>query len=81
MGFACADARILPFKNASFEVVLSGGLLEHFPDPLPVLTEMVRILRPGGIFYADVVPSEILSLSHTRGAQNASQSLDDAWCQ
>jgi SAM-dependent methyltransferase len=51
-----ADALSLPFADGSFDLVLSGGLLEHFPQPEPVLAEMVRILRPGGTFYADVVP-------------------------
>lgn len=50
------DALRLPFPDASFDLVLSGGLLEHFPEPEGVLAEMVRILRPGGTFYADVVP-------------------------
>jgi SAM-dependent methyltransferase len=53
------DALALPFRSASFDLVLSGGLLEHFEDPRPVLAEMVRILRPGGTFYADVVPRKL----------------------
>jgi SAM-dependent methyltransferase len=56
MGTVCADASRLPFRTGSCEAVLSGGLLEHFRDPVPVLEEMVRILAPGGMFYADVVP-------------------------
>jgi SAM-dependent methyltransferase len=51
-----SDARSVRLDTASFDLVLSGGLLEHFPDPRPVLAEMVRILKPGGVFYADVVP-------------------------
>ena len=51
-----ADARGLEVPDASFDLVLSGGLLEHFENPAQVLREMVRILRPGGVFYADVVP-------------------------
>lgn len=54
-----ADARKLPFDSGTFDVVLSGGLLEHFEDPQPVLSEMVRILKPGGLFYADVVPRKL----------------------
>jgi len=50
------DARSLPFPSGSFDLVLSGGLLEHFEDPRPVLREMVRVLRVGALFYADVVP-------------------------
>ena len=56
---ALGDARALPFRDASFDLVLSGGLLEHFRDPLPVLAEMARILRPGGLFYADIVPRKV----------------------
>ena len=50
------DAFQLPFPDGAFAMVLSGGLLEHFEDPRPVMAEMVRVLRPGGTFYADVVP-------------------------
>jgi len=39
--------------------VLSGGLLEHFREPGPILAEMARVLRPGGLFYADVVPRKV----------------------
>lgn len=50
------DALSLPFAEGSFDVVLSGGLLEHFREPAQVIREMVRLLRPGGLFYADIVP-------------------------
>ena len=50
------DARELPFPDRSFDLVLSGGLLEHFRDPAAVIREMARVLRPGGLFYADIVP-------------------------
>jgi SAM-dependent methyltransferase len=53
------DALRLPFPDASFEVVLSGGLLEHFREPELVVREMARILRPGGLFYADIVPRKV----------------------
>jgi len=53
------DARALPFAAGSFDVVLSGGLLEHFRDPAPILAEMARILRPRGLFYADIVPRKV----------------------
>jgi len=53
---ASGDALALPFHDGAFDLVLSGGLLEHFREPEPVLAEMVRVLRPGGTFYADVVP-------------------------
>jgi len=53
------DVRALPFRDGALSVVLSGGLLEHFRDPAPVLAEMARVLRPGGLFYADIVPRKV----------------------
>lgn len=53
------DALTLPFDDGSFDLVLSGGLLEHFREPEGVLAEMVRVLKPGGTFYADVVPRKL----------------------
>jgi SAM-dependent methyltransferase len=59
VSFVFADARAVPFADASFDLVLSGGLLEHFRDPRPVIAEMARLLRPGGLFYADIVPRKV----------------------
>ncbi|GAC1578433.1 MAG: hypothetical protein NVS3B20_09560 [Polyangiales bacterium] len=53
------DARALPLESGSVDLVLSGGLLEHFEEPRPVLAEMVRVLKTGGVFYADVVPRKL----------------------
>ncbi|MCC7353738.1 MAG: class I SAM-dependent methyltransferase [Anaerolineae bacterium] len=50
------DAFHLPFANERFDVVLSTGLFEHFQDPVPLVAEMVRILRPGGLFFSDIAP-------------------------
>jgi SAM-dependent methyltransferase len=51
-----ADAAALPLGTWTFDLVASTGLLEHFEDPQPIIAEMVRVLRPGGLFYADIVP-------------------------
>ncbi len=53
-----ADVNRLPFRTGSFDAVLSTGLLEHFLDPYPIVLEMVRVLRPGGVFYSDIVPKK-----------------------
>lgn len=42
----------LPFEDASFDIVYAGYVLEHTDDPLKVLEEGVRVLRPGGILHA-----------------------------
>jgi SAM-dependent methyltransferase len=43
-----ADMRELPFGEASFASVLSVQSIEHVPDPERVLSEVVRVLAPGG---------------------------------
>ncbi|HET8568185.1 MAG TPA: class I SAM-dependent methyltransferase [Candidatus Limnocylindria bacterium] len=68
------DVRALPFRDASLAVVLSGGLLEHFRDPAPVIREMARALRPGGLFYADIVPRKV---SLYRWAERARMARDE----
>lgn len=55
--FIKATAEKLPFPNRSFDAVLSFGLLEHFADPSIAIDQMSRVLKPGGIFFADIVPS------------------------
>jgi SAM-dependent methyltransferase len=55
------DVNHLRFADESFDLVLSGGLLEHFADPRPALSEMVRTLKPDGAFLATVVPRKIFS--------------------
>ncbi|MGC8958450.1 MAG: class I SAM-dependent methyltransferase [Chloroflexia bacterium] len=54
--FLQADACALPFPTATFDLVMSFGLLEHFADIEPPIAEQLRVLRPGGIFFADIVP-------------------------
>lgn len=40
----------LPFRDQSFDVVISLEVLEHVEDPAAVLREVCRILRIGGWF-------------------------------
>jgi len=46
--FITMDANKLDFLDASFDTVGICFSLHHLPDPLPVLKEMQRVLRPGG---------------------------------
>jgi len=50
--FKEADARKMPFEDASFDVVMSSGALHHishnFEDHEQAVREIVRVLKPGG---------------------------------
>jgi ubiquinone/menaquinone biosynthesis C-methylase UbiE len=46
----------LPFQDNTFDILTSFGLLEHFVDVEKVIAEMVRVIKPGGMFFADIVP-------------------------
>ena len=47
VGFLRADAQRLPFRDRTFDAVLSIAMLPLIPKPSAALAEMARVLRPG----------------------------------
>lgn len=45
----CMDATDMQFEDESFDLVVSRSVFEHIPDPEPVISEIARVLRPGGV--------------------------------
>ncbi|MFP4458458.1 MAG: class I SAM-dependent methyltransferase [Candidatus Zixiibacteriota bacterium] len=50
----CGDAFGLPFADNSFDIVFHQGLLEHFREPLGIIKENQRVLKPKGFVIIDV---------------------------
>lgn len=48
------DFMTLPLPEASQDVVLSLGFIEHFREPGPVFERHVRLLKPGGLLFLEV---------------------------
>ena len=42
------DALALPFADGEFDRVVAAEILEHVPDDVTALRELVRVTRPGG---------------------------------
>ena len=47
--FTLANAEQLPFASDSLDMVRAKEIIEHLPDPRPMLQEICRALRPGGL--------------------------------
>jgi ubiquinone/menaquinone biosynthesis C-methylase UbiE len=44
-----ADSEVLPFDDASFDLITCRLAFHHFPNPHQALSEWVRVLKPGGL--------------------------------
>lgn len=52
----CCDANKIPIMSNSIPFVFCYETLHHFPNPLPIITEIHRVLAPGGLFFFDEEP-------------------------
>jgi len=53
--FIVADGSYLPFQKHQFDLVYCRLLLVWVTEPLRVVKEMARVVRPGGAVYADEI--------------------------
>lgn len=46
------DAQSIPFEDETFDAVVANHMLYHVPDRPKALSEIYRVLKPNGYFYA-----------------------------
>jgi len=69
VGFVVGEASALPFADGEFEAILCECSLSTFPDKAGALSEMRRVLRPGGrVVISDVVVDQGRLPESLRGA-------------
>jgi SAM-dependent methyltransferase len=67
-----ADARLLPFRDGSLDLLLSSDAWEHIEDDAKVAAESYRVLRPGGRLFVmvpagmDLWSGHDVALGHVR---------------
>jgi SAM-dependent methyltransferase len=42
------NALSLPFEDGTFDKIVASEVLEHIPDDMAAMTELLRVLKPGG---------------------------------
>lgn len=57
---AKADAAQLPFPDGSFDIITALDVIEHLDDDLLALTELRRVMRPGGLLIISVPAYPVL---------------------
>jgi ubiquinone/menaquinone biosynthesis C-methylase UbiE len=55
----CCSATNLPYKSNTFDLIVCNSALEHIKDYKKVISEIHRVLNPGGVLILTVPNSEI----------------------
>lgn len=66
-GYFVGDGTRVPLKDGSVDFLFCNWVLEYIPDPGKALTEMYRVIRPGGRVYLGV-PTQLERIVNEGGA-------------
>jgi len=75
-----ADLEALPFGPARFDAVVLGEVLEHVPNDVEGLREVVRVLKPGGVVAISVPANPKWFSESDRWAGHYRRYTRDALC-
>lgn len=64
--FQVGDAMNIPFPACSFDVVICAQVYEHVPDQPRLFTEILRVLKPGGVCYFAITNRFVVIEPHYR---------------
>jgi 2-polyprenyl-6-hydroxyphenyl methylase / 3-demethylubiquinone-9 3-methyltransferase len=56
-----ADAAAIPLRDGAADVVVAGEVFEHVVDLPAVISEIARVLRPGGVLVFDTINDTLWS--------------------
>lgn len=76
LAFQVGDAHKLDFPAESFDIVIAHTLISHVTAPIPVLSEMTRLVRPGGRVV--VFDGDYASLTYAYRDHSFGQRMDAA---
>ncbi len=76
VSFQTGDSLGLDLPDASFDAVVAHTLMNHVDDPLAVIQEIVRVLKPGGRIA--VFDSDFSTLAFSHAGPEEAKAVDDA---
>ena len=57
--FVCGSGDELPYRNDTFDLVMAMGYIEYFERPDEPISEIVRVLKPGGTLVMQAFKKEL----------------------
>lgn len=66
LGYVKADGEALPFTDEMFDWVFCVNVIDHTPNPEKMISEIKRVLKPGGKLYFEVHFDDELGGCHYR---------------